>query len=348
MALRRARFRLGGRVFRLTTGLAGLVLVVTLGACNPIEGWRSLTGISDNDPDPKTAPFTQNMAAGEAGPYPNLASVPPPPVLAATGAERQKLAQSLVAERTAVAAEAGPAAPPAVRGTQRPPAAPPTAAAATSAAAAPGAAPKPTREASNSGRRKADEPPAPQPLNSTLQMPQIPVLPQPEAARPAPPPPVLPAFAPPPPVSLPPAAVASVMPEPAPPPPVLAPIAPPPAAGKLAPPAPSATTVATLDVAAASGALTGADRRRIDRVAALYKRQPRGVQVIAYTAAPAAGADPLAGYHAALERAQAVAKALAAAGIPANQLQTQAATATDAGAAGRVAIQFVPARPPSR
>ena len=57
------------------------------------------TGASRNDPDPETTPNTKNLAAGEASDYPNLATVPPPPVRALTAAEREKLTQSLIADR---------------------------------------------------------------------------------------------------------------------------------------------------------------------------------------------------------------------------------------------------------
>src|SRR5450432_3916983 len=59
-----------------------LVLGVALAGCasaNPIEWYRSAMGVSANDP----APDAPNAAALEAGgdkPYPNLASVPPPPI----------------------------------------------------------------------------------------------------------------------------------------------------------------------------------------------------------------------------------------------------------------------------
>jgi hypothetical protein len=64
--------------------------------------------------------------------------------------------------------------------------------------------------------------------------------------------------------------------------------------------------------------------------------------VVSYAAAPVGGADPLESYHAALERAQAVAKALAATGIPANKIQTQATPASGTSGAGRVEIQLAP------
>src|ERR1700739_3398544 len=77
-----------------------MAVVLSLVACNPIETWRDWTGASQNDPDPETTPNTKNLAAGEASDYPNLATVPPPPNRALTSAEREKLTQSLIADRT--------------------------------------------------------------------------------------------------------------------------------------------------------------------------------------------------------------------------------------------------------
>jgi outer membrane protein OmpA-like peptidoglycan-associated protein len=80
--------------------LAVAALLFGLAACNPVDTWRDLTGVSRNDPDPDTTPNTKNLAAGEASDYPNLATVPPPPVRGLTTAEREKLTQSLIADRT--------------------------------------------------------------------------------------------------------------------------------------------------------------------------------------------------------------------------------------------------------
>ena len=80
--------------------LAILAVLLGLAACNPVETWRDLTGASRNDPDPDSTPNTKNLAAGEVSDYPNLATVPPPPVRALTAAEREKLTQSLIADRT--------------------------------------------------------------------------------------------------------------------------------------------------------------------------------------------------------------------------------------------------------
>jgi hypothetical protein len=369
MALRTARFRPGRRPerwrVRQTGGFAGLVALIgvgaalpmALGGCGAIETYRSLAGVDKNDPDPQTAPFSGNLAEAETAPYPNLASFPPVPVRATNTAERQKLTQSLIADRSALAADSGPAAPRSAADAKAAPglgaATLATAAAAPSnvepanpavPAAGPGASP-PARTAldsAQSGRRATGEPPAPGPLDSSLEMPDVRSVPEPEATRPPPPVPALPAV--PRPASVPeptPASVASAMPQPAPPVPVLAPVAPPPSAAKTEPKrAPAATTVATLELSAAA-APVGQDRAQIDRVAMLYKDNPGVVRVLAYAAAPVGGGDPLDSYHAALERAQTVAKALADSGIPASKIQTQAVPAAGA-RAGRVEIQFTP------
>jgi outer membrane protein OmpA-like peptidoglycan-associated protein len=87
------------RARRLARRLVILAVLLGLGACNPVETVRDWTGASQNDPDPDTTPNTRNLAAGEASDYPNLATVPPPPVRAMTAAERDKLTQSLIADR---------------------------------------------------------------------------------------------------------------------------------------------------------------------------------------------------------------------------------------------------------
>src|SRR5437764_8457059 len=100
MVLRGARYRGWSGPGWPAVGLAGLTWALALVGCSPIESYRSLTGVARNDPDPATAPFTQNLAAGEIMAYPNLATVPPPPTRATSAAERQKLTQTLIAERT--------------------------------------------------------------------------------------------------------------------------------------------------------------------------------------------------------------------------------------------------------
>jgi len=340
-----------------------------------------LRGVDKNDPG-DSAPFTHNMTTADAAPYPNLADVPPPPTRATTAAERQKLTQSLVADRAATAAAVAqsptapaaapappakpapalpaappapappvaasvPSPPPAVPG----PTAPPIVAAAPNPAApakpGPSASPTPAQSgpklaANNhqSGWRKAGDPPDPVAQDSTLQMPDVRSVPEPEAVRPPPAAPVLPTVPHPAAVPEPTAALAAAAPEPAPPVPAIAPVAPPPAPAKPEPKRTTATVVARLELPA-SGAPLGRDQAQIDWVASLYGGQSATVRVVGYAAAPATGGDPLQGYRSALDRAQAIAKALAAAGIPAAKIQTEAMPVAGPGGAGRIEIQFV-------
>ncbi|MGD9615869.1 MAG: hypothetical protein AB7H90_11005 [Alphaproteobacteria bacterium] len=365
------------------------------GCTGAVETWRSVRGVNKNDPDQATAPFSGNMATAEAAPYPNLASVPPPPTRATTAAERQKLTEKLIAERAAaVGASAGiSAAPQPVAAIKAAPAAapgsppistrlaaaapaavsgPPPASVPPATAAAPPIAetaatpvlPAATTQTTQTRVAAAGETPGSQlgaaggdpaqalPRDSELRMPQVRSLPEPDDPRPAPPPPRLRPVPPPAPAQLPPAAIASAAPQPPPSVPQLAPIASPPTPGianpalaKTEPPRPPATmTVAMLD-AVEPGQL---DPAQITRIAARYKErldaQPplRAVRVIAYTAPPSPGADPLGGYHDALQRAQGIAKVLAEAGIPAKMIQTEAKPAPGPIAASRVEIQFLP------
>jgi len=200
--------------------LAILAFVLGLGACNPVDTWRDWTGSSKNDPDPETTPNTQNLAAGEASDYPNLATVPPPPNRAMTAAEREKLTQSLIGDRTnakysdeklragvpAVSAPAPPPPPPVPAATDAaqanpasaaaPPAPAPTAspdignsAGKTTAAPDTGNAAPTTAAAPGQGLRKAGEPPEPPPMETNLEVPKVRSVPNPEQVQSSPPPP---------------------------------------------------------------------------------------------------------------------------------------------------------------
>ena len=79
--------------------LALFVVLAGLSACSPVQTWRNLTGASKNDPNPKTTPNTKNLEAGAEAPYPNLATVPPPPTGGLTEAQLEKLTKSLIADR---------------------------------------------------------------------------------------------------------------------------------------------------------------------------------------------------------------------------------------------------------
>jgi hypothetical protein len=336
-------------MLRQAAGCAGLALLVALAGCDPIDTYRSLNGIAKNDPDPKTALFTQNLAAGEAEPYPNLATVPPPPTRTTSTADRQKLAQSLIADRAQTVALGGHPIPAGGPGNAK------AKSAKTAADAAPGVpsgstavasnSADPTKTAANaprSGRRNANDPPEPGPPESSLQMPELPAGPNPEAPRPAPARAVLPAM---PPVDRTagpsPEAMATVTPQ-APPLPVMPPIPPPPPPVKAAEPKPmpTVTTVATLDISGPATASANHDHAEIERVAGLYKDKPSSVRVVAYTGAPTSGGSALTSYHAALDRAQAIAKELANAGVPAAKIQTEASPSLDPSAANRVEIRF--------
>ncbi len=378
MALGEARYcgrgsgrKLGRRALQAVVA----AVLLGLGACNPIEGYRHLTGASKNDPDPATTPNTQNLAAGEKSPYPNLATVPPPPTQALTTAELNKLTQSLIADRknakyTSEQLQAGfdegagappppppPPAPPAgtaPSGAGEPPAAPtggPKAATAPPGAEtppAPGQVASATPAAAEKGPRKSGEPPEPGPTESSLQSPQISSLPEPQQSQPPPPPPPLlrmpaasagagktaaahlPASPAPAPM---PAAIASAEFQPPPPPPVLPPAAAtrtaaatgPGKSGKQPPPAPVDMPVAQINFAANSTTLSDADRQSLGAVVPLYRRDPGKVRVVGYTGVGDSASQQLNSFQAALDRAQAVAAALAKAGIPRDKILVEAA-----------------------
>ena len=213
----------GSTAWRAAYLVAILTAMLGLSACNPIETWRDWTGASKNDPDPETTPNTQNLAAGEASDYPNLATVPAPPIQALTAAEREKLTQSLIADRANAKysdekLRAGFAAMP---GAAPPPPPPPVPAATDDAQAKPDAgtaspattaspAPAPASDeapaspaaaapasgddaaktkAAAQGARKSGEPPEPGPMKSSLEAPQVRSTPNPEQVQTAPPPP---------------------------------------------------------------------------------------------------------------------------------------------------------------
>ena len=338
--------------------VAMLAAVLGLVACNPVETWRDWSGASKNDPDPETARNTQNLAAGEAADYPNLASVPPPPNRALTAAEREKLTQSLIADRTnakysderlragfpAVSAPAPPPPPPPVPEAVNPaPAKPGESVAAPSApapapAAASGEAPAAPAPPGEQGLRKSGEPPEPGPMESSLEMPKVRSTPNPEQVQAAPPPPYpMPAPtatsaasetarlpSPPAPAPLPPALDSTAY-QPPPLPPVLAPLA---SSGRSVqkPPAPATgAPVAEIRFAADSTNLNDDDRQTIGRIVPLYQQNPGKIRVIGYANAGSGAAEQLNSFRAALDRAQAVAAALTQAGIPSDRIAVEAA-----------------------
>ena len=348
--------------------LAILAFVLGLGACNPVDTWRDWTGSSKNDPDPETTPNTQNLAAGDTSDYPNLATVPPPPSRALTAAEREKLTQSLIGDRTnakysdeklragfpAVSASVPPPPPPV-------PAATAEAAADSAAAAAPAPAPTASPETRNAagktvaapdtgnaapttaaapgqGLRNAGEPPEPPPMETSLEVPKVRSVPNPEQVQSSPPPPYpapapSAANAPPatphlpaPPAPAPmPETIGSAAYQPAPPPPVLGPLA---ASGKSSQKPPAATVgtpIVEVKFAADSTTLTDEDRQTLEKVVPLYQQNPGKLRIIGYAGAGGGAAEQLNSFRAALDRAQAVAAALTTAGIPSGKIAVEAA-----------------------
>jgi|GEM_PF-885680 outer membrane protein OmpA-like peptidoglycan-associated protein len=82
-------------------GLAAALCVIGLDGCsslNPINLYRDMTGASKDDPR-KDEANTANLEAGSQEPYPAVGSVPNPPTRGLTEAQREKLAQGLVADR---------------------------------------------------------------------------------------------------------------------------------------------------------------------------------------------------------------------------------------------------------
>jgi hypothetical protein len=189
-----------------------------------------------------------------------------------------------------------------------------------------------------------DEPPAVQPAASTQQSPDIAALPGVETPHPAPPqlgmapmPAITPADLPPPPAT-------AGNPLPPPPVPSLPAAAPSPAAAARPAPKlpPSAVTVLALDLPAGTAALPPNERAQLAPVVAQYEQRPGIVRVVAYAAPATGSADQLNAFRSALDRAQLVAEALIAAGIPINKIQTQATPANAAVPGGRIEVQLLP------
>jgi hypothetical protein len=339
------------RIIRRRTGGSaicfGFFLAAALSGCNgpiegPIEAYRSLSGLNKNDPDPALAPFNANLDQAQTGSYPNLASVPPPPSVASTVAERQKLAENLTGERSSAEAKdasgqpgtatSGPVPPP--------PPIPPSIAAPEMAALPP---PTPQPETPIPPMRKMDEPPVPPPPDTAMETPQIGNVPGVAPPRPPAPQGHPSAIPPPAPSALPAAAVQSGNPLPPQPQATLAPPQVSPEVAALPPPKlpPTPMIVASLDASPGPAALGDDEQARLAQVVRQYQAKPRPVRVVAYAAPGVGGAEQLDAFRGALDRAQKIAKELADAGIPAKQIQTQAAPASANAPAGRVEIQLL-------
>jgi len=319
--------------------LSGLVLLLGLSGCNGvIETYRSVTGVNKNDPDPATAPFQANLDKAETGGYPNLASVPEPPEVATTMAERQALTASLTGTRTATEANGGTAAPGPVP--PPPPIPPSLQAPETSTLAQP--LPPPATPLPSS--RPENEPPPPLPQNTAMQVPSLANPPGFAASHPAPAPGQPSAMPQPASAELAPAVVASANPQPAPPPASLPPAKPSPEVAALPPPKlpPVPMTVASLDLAPGAAAIPPDAQPRLADVVKQYQQRPRTVRVVSYVAPATGGAEQLNAFRSALDRAQIVANNLTGAGIPANKIQTEASPSSAGNPPGRIEVQLMP------
>src|SRR5579885_2348346 len=302
-----------GRRRGLRVGTVSLALLALAGcsvpdALNPVSWYRDLSGVSKNDALDNTPKNKQNLEAGSKEPYPNLADVPDAPSNALSAIDRDKLQQSLVADRenakySADALRAGTAA----AGIVPSPPPPAPAAIALPQRAVPGApqaaaAPKPAAAAA---------PQSTAPNESSLTSPAIPDVPTGETPPPPPPPP-----------KLPPAPVA------------VAPIPPPEtrtaslgSGERRAAPA-SSQELGAVSFADGSAALSDADRTRLSEIAALHHRQGGAIRVIGHAkpiAAQEAMQQQLDSFTLALSRARAVAQELGAEGVPANAIEVEAA-----------------------
>lgn len=320
---------------------------------NPVEWYRDVSGVSQDDPK-ADARNTQSLQKGGEDDYPNLSSVPSPPTNALSAADREKLRNSLAADRDNAKYVEGNdqyvATPPKVVASpplNAPEAPPPTQAAAAPAASVQATPVPPPSPPSSAARQPARGGQAP-PQESSMSAPTVRSVPQGETPRPAPPPPTgAPARAQP----------QSQPAQPAPqqsaalPPPTLPP-APPPepafdpafAGGGAALPTGVGVTLGTMQFTGNSARLSAEMLAQVREVAALRQQNGGGtIHVTAYSE-PQGEQDTmgpqLASFNLALDRARAIASALAQNGVPARSVEIGASPAPPGGAGGVVEISL--------
>ena len=316
---------------RVWPAAAVLAASVGLSACsvpdwaNPVAWYRDVSGASQDDPK-ADARNKNNLEQGSEDDYPNLASVPPPPTNALSSADREKLRNSLAADRANAKYVEGndqyvPTPPKAVPSPPLNPPEPPTQTAeapaepAQAASAAPLASPPPTakpQQAARGGQAPTQE--------SPLTAPAVRSLPQGETPRPAPPPPVgSPARSPsqqqasqqPAPQQT------AALPPPSPPP---APPAFDPASARAAPlPSGMGVMLGIVQFAGNSARLSPEGLAQVREVAALRQQNGGTIRVTGYSVPQGEQdtmAPQIASFNLALDRARAVATALAQNGVP--------------------------------
>lgn len=337
------------RVLRFWARAVAVAAVVPLAGCdhvpdavNPVAWYQDVSGASKNQAVDANQRNQQNLEAGSKQPYPNLATVPNVPSGATSTVDRQKLVDSLIADRRnaqynnerleagSQLASLAPPPPPAA-------AAPSGGASATTALNPPSPPPAqanataPVKSAVASRGREAP------PAESSLTSPTIPSVPKGEAP---PPPPA-------------PAQVTRTAPPAA---PVIAPTTPsPPASAKATSPpltapagvraggspslamrtpanAANPVSVSVGDIAFAQGSSNLAETQRsaLAEIAGLYKQTGGQIRVVGHSE-PGSGTDAarqrIAALDLALDRADAVAQALARLGVPVRDIRVEAAPA---------------------
>lgn len=304
---------------------AALGALFLLSACsvvpnwaNPIEWYRDVTGASANDPGPD-APDSQNLAKGSQQPYPNLASVPRAPTNALSAAEREKLQNSLLADRqNARYVE---------NGQQYAAVAPQSAQPLTTQPLAPGAgaAGQPSADAYPNTQPQESPPPESPARESPLTTPAVRNVPQGEAPRQPPPAP---------------AGVASrASPSAAPSYQPSAPIAPASAGGGGArAPVDQPGVAVPVGVIAFEGNsthLTAENLQRLGEVAQLSRQTGGRIHAVGYPRVGATDGDGLAA-----ARAKAVAAELVKLGIPAGSILTRAQAPPEGQPGGAVELDL--------
>ncbi|HKF71751.1 MAG TPA: OmpA family protein [Stellaceae bacterium] len=327
-----------------------VAVAVGLSACsvpdwaNPVEWYRDVSGASKDDPK-SDARNTQNLQKGSEDEYPNLASVPPPPTNALSAADREKLRNSLAADRANAKYIEGNeqyvATPPqAVPSPPRNAPEPPAGGAAAPVEAAP--VPPPAAAAAPQAAPRRSQPQAP-PQESSLSAPSVRSLPQGETPRPPPPPPAgSPARA----QQPAPQQTATLPPPYVPPaPPSQDPATDPAyASGGAAPPSGVGMTLGSVQFAGNSARLTPEMLAQVREAAALRQQTGGGTVRVTGYSMPQGEQDTmapqLASFNLALDRARAVAAALTQNGVPARAVEISAAPPPPGQAGGVVEISL--------
>jgi outer membrane protein OmpA-like peptidoglycan-associated protein len=323
---------------------------------NPVEWYRDVSGVSKDDPTPDER-NTQNLAKGGEQPYPNLASVPPPPTNALSSADRDKLRNSLAADRANAKYvennEQYVAVPP--KEVPSPPLSAPAPAASAQGAATSSApvqatpVPPPASApstASSTPPRGGEAPPQ----ESSLTSPSVRSVPQGEVPRPAPPPPPgVPTRAqtqqqPRPQSPSPPQQTATLPPPsmPAPPPdPAFDPAL---AGGGAALPEGFGLTLGTVTFGAKSAKLSPEILQQVRQVAELRQQNGGGTLRVTGYSEPQGDTDTmapqLASFNLALDRARAIAAALTQSGVPARAVEIGASPPPPGQSGGVVEISL--------